>query len=121
MKQHLLRLRIAPAALLVTLTMLFGPASHAQELAQVLRGYEITPVKLDLRGKDWWLVGLGSYIVNTTGCNDCHTHPNWADGGNPFMGQPEQINTAQYMSADGCLGRQHRPILPPIEPGSLPD
>jgi hypothetical protein len=104
MKQHLLRLRIAPAALLVTLTMLFEPATHAQELAQVLRGYEIAPVKLDLRGKDWWLVGLGSYIVNTTGCNDCHTHPNWADGGNPFMGQPEQINTAQYMSGGRLFG-----------------
>ena len=48
------------------------------------------------------LVGLGSYIVNTTGCNDCHTHPNWANGGNPYLGQPEQINTAQYLSG----GRQ---------------
>src|SRR3954451_7182133 len=104
MNQHLLRLRIAPAALLVTLTMLFGPATHAQELAQVLRGYEITPVKLDLRGKDWWLVGLGSYIVNTTGCNDCHTHPNWADGGNPYLGQPEQINTAQYLTGGRTFG-----------------
>ena len=53
MKQHLLRLRIAPATLLVTLTMLFGAPTHAQELAQVLRGYEIAPVKLDLKGKDW--------------------------------------------------------------------
>lgn len=77
-------------------------AAHADELAEILRGYEIAPVKLNLAGKDWALVGLGSYIVNTTGCNDCHTHPNWAAGGNPYLGQPEQINTAQYLSG----GRQ---------------
>jgi hypothetical protein len=77
-------------------------AARADELAEILRGYEIAPVKLNLAGKDWALVGLGSYIVNTTGCNDCHTHPNWANGGNPYMGQPEQINTAQYLSG----GRQ---------------
>jgi hypothetical protein len=117
MKQHLLRLRSAPAILLAAVTMLFGSTTQAQELAQVLRGYEIAPVKLDLKGKDWWLVGLGSYIVNTTGCNDCHTHPNWADGGNPFLGQPEQINTVQYLTG----GRQFGPItsanLTPDKPG----
>lgn len=75
---------------------------RAQQLDQILRGYEIAPVPLDLKGKDWASVGLGSYIVNTTGCNDCHTHPNWANGGNPYLGQPEQINTAQYLSG----GRQ---------------
>ena len=48
------------------------------------------------------MVGLGSYIVNTTGCNDCHTHPNWANGGNPYMGQSQQINTAEYLTG----GRQ---------------
>jgi hypothetical protein len=85
----------------------FLPAStvRAQQLDQVLRGYEIAAnqgILLNLRGKDWFLVGLGSYIVNTTGCNDCHTHPNWASGGNPYLGQPEQINTPQYLSG----GRQ---------------
>lgn len=73
-------------------------ARAGDELDQILRGYEIAPVPLKLAGKDWRLVGLGSYIVNTTGCNDCHTHPNWATGGNPYLAQPEQINTAQYLS-----------------------
>jgi hypothetical protein len=50
MKQHLLRLRSAPAILLAAVTMLFGSTTQAQELAQVLRGYEIAPVKLDLAG-----------------------------------------------------------------------
>jgi len=70
--------------------------ARANEIEQILRGFEIAPVKLSLAGKDWALVGLGSYIVNTTGCNDCHTHPNWANGGNPYMGQPEKINTDRY-------------------------
>jgi hypothetical protein len=87
---------------IVISAMFTAPATRADELAEILRGYEIAPVRLNLAGKDWALVGLGSYIVNTTGCNDCHTHPNWANGGNPSMGQPEQINTAQYLSG----GRQ---------------
>ena len=78
---------------------------HAQQLDQILRGYEIAAnqgIPLNLKGKDWFLVGLGSYIVNTTGCNDCHIHPNWANGGNPYMGQSQQINTAEYLTG----GRQ---------------
>ena len=79
------------------------PAStvRAQQLDQILRGYEIAAnqgIPLNLRGKDWFLVGLGSYLVNTTGCNDCHTHPNWTPTGNPYLGEPQQINTAQYLS-----------------------
>jgi hypothetical protein len=87
---------------LAVATMLQASAVQANEISQILRGYEIAPVQLNLKGKDWALVGLGSYIVNTTGCNDCHTHPNWANGGNPFLGQPEQINTAEYLAG----GRQ---------------
>jgi hypothetical protein len=83
---------------------LSGSSSHAQELQQILRGYEIAPVRLNLKGKDWALVGLGSYLVNSTGCNDCHTHPNYADGGNPYLGQPEQINTAQYLTGGRSFG-----------------
>jgi hypothetical protein len=77
---------------------------QANEYSQILLGYkiisEIFPknTKLNFTGKDLALVGLGSYLVNSTGCNDCHTHPNWAAGGNPYMGQPKQINTAQYLS-----------------------
>jgi hypothetical protein len=58
--------------------MLQASAGRAGELSQVLRGYEIAPVPLNLKGKDWALVGLDSYLVNSTGCNDCHTHPNYA-------------------------------------------
>src|SRR5271166_5428571 len=65
---------------------------------------EIFPkgTKLNFAGKDWALVGLGSYLVNSTGCNDCHTHPNWAPNHNPYLGQSKQINTDFYLSG----GRQ---------------
>src|SRR5438067_6096400 len=85
-------------------TMLQASGVQAQEFSQILQGYKIAPVHLNLKGKDWALVGLGSYLVNTTGCNDCHTHPNWANGGNPYLGQPEQINTAQYLTGGRTFG-----------------
>jgi hypothetical protein len=66
--------------------------------SQIRRGYEINPVTLNLAGKNRALVGLGSYIVNTSGCNDCHTHPSYLPGHNPFLGQPELINAAQYLA-----------------------
>jgi hypothetical protein len=66
----------------------------------IKRGYEISPrgVALNLVGRNRALVGLGSYIVNTSGCNDCHTHRAYAPGGDPFQGQPEMINAQQYMA-----------------------
>jgi len=94
--------RIWLLAAIVISAISTASTARANEIEQILRGFEIAPVKLSLAGKDWALVGLGSYIVNTTGCNDCHTHPNWANGGNPYMGQPEKINTDQYLSG----GRQ---------------
>jgi hypothetical protein len=104
--------RVWRLAVLVISAMLLTSAAQAGEIEQILRGFEIAPVSLNLKGKDWALVGLGSYLVNTTGCNDCHTHPNWADGHNPYLPnqQPEQINTAQYMSG----GRVFGPVATPI-------
>jgi hypothetical protein len=99
--------RIWLAALFAAFIMSSASAAGAQEFSQILRGFQIAPVPLDLKGKDWALVGLGSYLVNTTGCNDCHTHPNWAMGGNPFLGETEQINTEQYLSG----GRTFGPIV----------
>jgi hypothetical protein len=79
---------------------------HAQ--SQVKRGFEIVPqgVHLNLAGKNRALVGLGSYLVNTSGCNDCHTHPEYLPNSNPFLGQPEMINFPQYLTG----GRQFGPF-----------
>ncbi|HSP79431.1 MAG TPA: cytochrome C [Myxococcaceae bacterium] len=66
---------------------------------RVERGLAISPVPVNLEGKDRNLVGLGSYIVNAVAaCNDCHTNPPYAAGGNPFAGEPEQINTAHFLA-----------------------
>jgi hypothetical protein len=81
----------------------------ADDESQVKRGYEINPVELNLAGKNRALVGLGSYIVNTTGCNECHTHPPYVPGHNPFLGQPELVNADQYMTG----GRQFGPFTAP--------
>ncbi len=95
-------------AVAIMAAVLQAPAARADEISQILRGYEIITeifpkgTKLNFAGKDWALVGLGSYLVNSTGCNDCHTHPNWATNHNPYLGQPKQINTAVYLSG----GRQ---------------
>ena len=78
------------------------------ERARITQGLAITPVPVDLRGRDSDLVGLGSYIVNAVGgCNDCHTWPNYAPGGDPFKGQPKQVNTTHFLAG----GRDFGPFL----------
>jgi len=54
-----------------------------------------------LKGKNRELVGLGSYIVNSTGdCNGCHSGPagEYAAGGDPFQGQPAVVNKDAYLA-----------------------
>lgn len=77
------------------------------DASRIRIGYDIAPVPLNLRGKNRALVGLGSYIMNAQGgCNDCHTHPSFAAGGDPYLGQPEVINSEQYLTG----GRQFGPF-----------
>ena len=68
--------------------------------SRIEQGFEIAPVQLNINGLDPALVGLGSYIVNTEGCNDCHSAgppTQYARGGNPFFGQPKKVNPATYL------------------------
>ena len=80
------------------------------DTARIWRGFEIAPVPLNVRGKDWELVGLGSYLVNAMGgCNDCHTaatSAEFAAGGNPYFkgNQPKVINQAAYMGGGRSFG-----------------
>ena len=90
--------------------------AHSDLQMQIQRGFEINPVPLNLRGKNRDLVGLGSYIVNTSGCNDCHTHPSYLPDHDPFDKQPEMINVPQYLAG----GRQFPP-LPSESPNITPD
>lgn len=65
----------------------------------IRRGYEISPLPINLNGQNPALVGLGSYYVNAVSeCADCHTNfPQFLPGGNPFLGQPKQNNTDNYL------------------------
>lgn len=103
--------RVACVATLAGASLLAAPAyadeRNDSDEAKVRIGYSIAPVQLNLRGRDRTLVGLGSYIVNAQGgCNDCHTHPSFADGGDPYRGQPTIVNSEQYLTG----GRQFGPF-----------
>lgn len=97
------------------------PQLFASEIDRIRRGYEITPVPLDLRAKDPALVGLGSYLVNGAGgCNDCHTSPPFAAGGDPFLGQPKRVNTANYLAGGVEFGPFRSRNLTPRAETRLP-
>lgn len=81
------------------------PASDGLPKSEIKRGLEIAPVPLNLRGKNRSLVARGSYIVNAQGgCNDCHTNPSYAPGGDPFQGQPEEVNAENYLAGGTPFG-----------------
>src|SRR5271168_2585682 len=94
---------------------------NGDEASLVRIGFEITPVPLNLVGKDPWKVGLGSYLVNAVGdCNGCHTgggppNFNYAAGGNPYFGQPTKVDPTTYLEGGTDFG----PALPPgfYDPG----
>jgi hypothetical protein len=87
--------------------MLAAPAGRmdCSDGERIEQGMNISPVPLDLNGKDVDLVGLGSYIVNAqAACNDCHTNPPFVPGGDPFEGEPEQINSAHFLAGGRAFG-----------------
>ena len=86
---------------------------NAGEAARIIKGFQIAPVPLNLRGKNVALVGLGSYIVNAQGgCNDCHTFPPYAAGGDPFAGEPKKVNAARYLAGGTPFGPPEDPNTP---------
>lgn len=85
---------------------LFNAPARAQGFdSRIQEGLKLAPVELKKHGVNPALVGLGSYIVNAQGaCNECHTNPPFAAGGDPFAGQPEHINTAGYLGGGTAFG-----------------
>jgi hypothetical protein len=82
-----------------------------REDPRVEMGFDVVPagLKLNLKGKNHDLVGIGSYIVNAQGdCNGCHNSPDlggeWADGHNPAFGQPKMVNTKGYLGGGTGFG-----------------
>jgi hypothetical protein len=85
--------------------------------SKIQLGFKIAPVPLHLEGLDLELVGLGSYIVNTGGCNDCHDAgpaTQFAPGGNPYFGQPKKINPKTYLGGGRVFAPVSGPPSPPI-------
>jgi len=80
-----------------------GPPPGA-ETQRIIRGFNIAPVPLKLRGRNRALVGLGSYIVN-------------APGGDPFAGEPEEINADGYLAGGTAFGPFVSRNLTPDEHG----
>jgi hypothetical protein len=93
----------------------------------VQQGFDISPIppsRLGLSGKDPWLVGWGSYLVNAaTDCSGCHTFPEFlakgdSSGSNPKAGDPftpppkesvtgqllANFNTSHYLAGGQCFG-----------------
>jgi hypothetical protein len=72
--------------------------------SKIQKGFAIAPVNLNLAGKNPALVGLGSYLVNAVGdCNGCHhatlsASSPYTPAGNPFQGQPKEIEQAGYLA-----------------------
>ncbi len=106
-----LRALIVPVAL-VGLVLTLASASQGQKASaassdadRIAIGYRIAPVPLNLHNRDRNLVGLGSYIVNAqSGCNDCHTNPPYAAGGDPYLGQPKRFNADRYLAGGMAFG-----------------
>jgi hypothetical protein len=89
-----------------------GDAEEGGDASRVRQGFAIAPVQLNLEDRNRALVGLGSYLVNAVaGCNDCHTHPSYAAGGNPFRGQPKKINTANYLAGGRVFNAPGGPFV----------
>ncbi len=88
------------------------------EAARIQQGFRIAPVPLRAARLDKNLVGLGSYIVNAqTGCNDCHTNPPFAAGGDPYQGERKRINAAHYLAGGTSFGPFLSPNITPDSDG----
>jgi hypothetical protein len=121
-------------------TLLAGAASAQVTVNETInpslvqQGFAISPIpksctgtgclSLNLQGKNYALVGYGSYLVNATGdCTGCHTFPRFYNpggpgsnptAGDPYLGKPTSqsvngqllanFNTLHYMAGGQCFG-----------------
>lgn len=107
---------IALAGMFIRSPRVQGSEDDGDE-SKIQIGFKIAPVPLHLEGLDLELVGLGSYIVNTGTCNDCHdTGPakQFAPGGNPYFGQPKKLNPKTYLGGGRVFAPVSGPPSPPI-------
>jgi hypothetical protein len=87
------------------------------------RGLAMSPVQINAGfGRTRFLIGLGSYLVNGVGgCNDCHTNPGFAAGGDPFRGEPAKVNAANFLAGGVKFGPfTSRNLTPDPRKNNLP-
>jgi hypothetical protein len=108
-------LALATTAALLTLTQQKLQADDdddhrfsSSDRQRIEQGFRIAPVELTYAEEDRKFVGLGSYLVNAVGdCSGCHTNPNYAPGGDPYLGQPKMVNSKNYLAG----GRHFGPFI----------
>jgi hypothetical protein len=105
------------------------PRSIAEEPASenmAERGLKISPVSVNLKGKNRGVVGWGSYLVNAVAdCNGCHTFPQFLTGGDPFLGTSHTPvapvrNTRHFLAGGFCVGHVISSNITPNREGRLP-
>jgi hypothetical protein len=90
-------------------------ATDPELQAKILKGFQIAPVPLSIGLLDPNLVGYGSYLVNTAGCNDCHSadpSTQYTATGNPYFGQTLTTNQATYLGGGRDFGAFPDPAGP---------
>lgn len=87
-------------------------ADSSQSDSRIQAGYNMAPVKLNVKGLNPALVGIGSYIVNgQADCNGCHTSPDYGNeylnSNNPYnfgVQPPGVVNPAAYLGGGAYFG-----------------
>jgi hypothetical protein len=101
-------------------------AEEATSGSAVELGLKISPVPINLQGRDRNLVDWGSYLVNAVAdCNGCHTYPQFLTGGDPFLGTGTAAiapirNAHHYLAGGFCFGRVMSSNLTPNLDTGLP-
>jgi hypothetical protein len=96
---------------IVGITLFNAPARAQGFDSRIQEGLKLAPVELTKHGVNPALVGLGSYIVNAQGaCNECHTNPPFAAGGDPFAGSRSRSTRLVISVAERHSARSRRAI-----------
>ena len=107
----------------------YVPRCIAEEAAgesTVELGLKISPVSINLQGKDRNVVGWGSYLVNAVAdCGGCHTFPQFLAGGDPFLGTSHTPiapvrNARHYLAGGFCFSQIISSNLTPNPDTGLP-
>ena len=95
-------LKVVTLFVLVLASTMFTTSTAAQDgKSQIQRGFGLAPVHLKMEGLNPALVGFGSYIVNAQGgCNDCHTNPPYAEGGDRSPARPRRSTRLVTLAAE---------------------